>query len=144
MHSYHQHIFIVRAVEDGNRSLGRSMWMNPPQEIMLQIFGCRPLETRDGCSLGIHCRHHVVNRTVLTGGVEGLQHYQQRMLFLGVQQMLLPADALAVLLSFCRCLLLCEVLAFVGSVNLAEPDFAPRLDYKLLAKVHDFRSSLFC
>ena len=51
--------------------------MNSPQEIMLQIFGCRPLETRDGCSLGIHCRHHVVNRPVLAGGVEGLQHDQR-------------------------------------------------------------------
>ena len=59
---------------------------------MIEVFGRRGLERVDLAALRIHSRHHVLDRAVLAGGVDGLEHEQQRPAILRVEAILQVGD----------------------------------------------------
>ncbi len=59
---------------------------------MVEVFGRRGLERVDLAALRIHSRHHVLDRAVLAGGVDGLEHEQQRPAILRVEAILQLGD----------------------------------------------------
>src|SRR3954466_16116268 len=88
MHAGNQHVFIVRAVEDTDLSLGWSLLMHAPQEIMSQFFRRWSFEGNDFATLWIHSGHHALDRPVLTTGVHPLQHDQHRAAPVGIETFL--------------------------------------------------------
>ena len=85
MHAHHQHLFIIRAVEDSDMPALRQMFGRTPQEIMLQFGLRRRLERVHLTALRIHSRHDVLDGAVFAGRVHGLKDQQHRPTVLGVE-----------------------------------------------------------
>ena len=76
VHAHHQHIFVMRAVEDADvTEFGRAL-VDAPQEIVGELLFRRLLESGDAAALGIHAFDDVPADAVLAGGVDALQHDQ--------------------------------------------------------------------
>ena len=85
MHPDHQHVLVVRAVEDADEPFARGGPADAPEEIVGQLVDAGLLERGDLAALRIEALHHVADRAVLAGGVHALQHQQQRAAVLGVE-----------------------------------------------------------
>src|SRR6185295_13356797 len=118
MHAGNQHVFIVRAVEDIDLPLERSLLMHAPQEIMSHFFRRRSFEGHDFATLWIHSGHHALYRPVLTTGVHPLQHDQHPAATVGIEtflQLIKLADQLS-RHSFRLFFVLIRFLVFTGVV----------------------------
>ena len=60
---------------------------------MIQLFLRGRLETVDIASLGIHTRHDVLDRTVLSCSVQGLEDHQKGVSISGVQYILFDGQS---------------------------------------------------
>ena len=98
MHAHHQHLFIVRAVEDADAPALRQPNIRAPQEVVLELGGAGLLEAFHVASLRIDARHDVPNRAILAGRVHALKDDQQRVAIGAVEQLLLIAQRGDVLL----------------------------------------------
>jgi hypothetical protein len=74
-----QDILVVRPIEDADLALPRRMPVDPPQEVVAELLRGRDLERRDRTALRIECLHHLGDRPVLAGGVDPLEHDEDRM-----------------------------------------------------------------
>ena len=78
----------MRTVKDPDIALGWNGLVDAPQIIARQLLGGRRLERSHVAALRIHSRHDVPDGPVFTRRVQPLQDDQQRIPFVGVQQML--------------------------------------------------------
>ena len=83
-----EHVFVVRTVEDSDIASARYGFVNSPEEIVRQLFVIGLLEGGDFAALGIHARHDVADGAVFAGGVAALQHDEQGVTAVGVEQVL--------------------------------------------------------
>jgi hypothetical protein len=88
MHADHQHLLVVRAVEDADAAALGEALRAAPEKVVVELFVARRLEGGDLASLRIHSRHHVLDRAVLPGGVHGLEDHEHRPAVLGVEHVL--------------------------------------------------------
>ena len=128
----------MRPVEDRDLPPPRRMGMHTPQEVMSQFRGGRDLESGDRRALRVQCAEHVIDRAVLAAGVERLKDDEDRMLVLGIEELLLTGELVAKMFGLNLGVRLSLVFALVGRVELAQFQFAARLDHELLAVVHVF------
>ena len=84
----HQHLLVVRAVEDADpAALGQGPRV-PPEEVVVELLGRGLLEAEDLAALRVDARHHVLDRAVLAGGVHRLEDQQDRPGIRGVEPVL--------------------------------------------------------
>ena len=84
----HQHLFIVRAVEDADAATFRQPERRPPQIIVAQLHGAGCLEGGDLAALRVEPRHDMLDGAVLAGCVHGLQHDEHGPARLGIETFL--------------------------------------------------------
>ena len=119
VHTHHQHLFVVRAVEDADRAALREGALVAPQEVVLQVLGGRYLEADDGDALRVHAAHDVLDRPVLAGRVHGLQYDQQRVAVLGRQACLVFGQQLDALGEILLSVRLLDEMCLVPGVEVA-------------------------
>ena len=100
--------------------------MDSPQEIVRQLLGCRLLERHHSAALRIHRTQNVVDRSVLSAAVHGLQADQERAPTIGVEQLLKLPQLLLVMLDLVRRFLVAIVVIFERRVDVLELDLACR------------------
>ena len=96
-HPADQHVLVMRAVEDADEAAARRGDMRAPEEIVRQFFLARLLERGDDDAERAGLLEDVLDGAVLAGGVDALQHHQQRALAFGVEPVLQLVDGRAVL-----------------------------------------------
>jgi len=97
VHAHHEHLLVVRAVEDADTpALGQGA-IAAPQVIVIQLLVRGHLERVDLAALRIDARHHVIDGAVLARGVHRLDDDQHRPAILGVEHLLELGEPLDVL-----------------------------------------------
>ena len=76
MHANHEHLFVVRPVEDADLSSGGKPAGVPPEVVVRVLLVGRLLEAAHVHALGIHSAHDVADGAVLPGAVDPLQTQQ--------------------------------------------------------------------
>src|ERR1700722_5826472 len=95
MHPDHEHLFVIRTIEDTDPPTLGKVASRTPEKVMLQFLGARLFEAEDLASLRIDARHHVADSAVLAGTVHPLKNQQQSITVRGVMKLLQgtqPAD----------------------------------------------------
>jgi len=90
---HHQHVLVVRAVEDRDLAIGRHVRVHPPEIVVRELGRRGPFEARHLHAQRIDAREHLADHAVLATGVHRLQHDQQPLARLGVEPRL-PLDQL--------------------------------------------------
>lgn len=98
MYAHDQHLFVVRAVENADAPAFGQVARGAPEEIVLQFLRARVLEAEHLAALGVDARHHVADGAVLAGGVHRLEDHQQGVAVRGVEQALLVAQLIDLVL----------------------------------------------
>ncbi len=98
MHAGHQHLFVVRAVEDADAAPLGHGFIRSPQKIVLQFVGAGLLEAEYLAPLRVHARHHVLNSAVFARRVHRLKNQQHRVAVEGVEHLLQVFELLDVVL----------------------------------------------
>ena len=91
-HAADQDILVVRAVEDADGAAAGGGEVGAPEEIVRQLLLARLAERSDGDAERAGGVEHVADGAVLAGGVDALQHHQQRTLAFGVEPVLQLVD----------------------------------------------------
>ena len=112
------------------------MGVHAPEEVVGELGLGRLLEAGDGGALRVHRGHHVPDGAVLAGGVDALEHDEQRVLLLGVEPVLQLGQARDLLGELGLGALLVLVLAVEAGVDRLELHLRAGLDDELLAVVH--------
>ena len=73
MHPHNQDLFVIRAVEHADLTLGRQVAARPPQEMVAHLLFVGRRKAVDHTALRVHARKHVPDQTVLARGVGPLQ-----------------------------------------------------------------------
>jgi hypothetical protein len=73
-----QHVLVLRPVEDADLPGGRQRLLDAPQEVVLELLGCRLLERRDAQPLRIDQAGRVPDGAALARGVHALEDEQDR------------------------------------------------------------------
>ena len=89
MYPYNQHLLIVRTVEDPDIPPGRKGPEIPPEIIVIEFLACRYFEAGHLNTLWVNPRHHMLDGTVFTGCVKGLEINEKSIGVLGIQLILL-------------------------------------------------------
>ena len=76
VHPHHEHLLVVRPVEDPDVATRRQPLRIAPQEVVIKLLRRRDLEAVDVDTLRIHAAHHMTNRPVLARRIQRLQHDQ--------------------------------------------------------------------
>ena len=84
----HQHILVVAAVENGDGPAGGQRLVDPPQEVVFQLFAVGLFKTGHLHALGVQAGHHMFDGAVLAGGVHGLQNEDQSFAAVGIKGVL--------------------------------------------------------
>src|ERR1700722_6543110 len=77
MNPNHQHLLIIRAVEDADVSAFRKVDRGAPQKVMLQLALRWSVEGIYLSSLGVDSGHDVLDDAVFSGRIHGLKNQQQ-------------------------------------------------------------------
>jgi hypothetical protein len=102
--------------------------VDAPEEVVRQLQRRRRLERRHLAALRVAPAEHELDRPVLAPGVHRLEHHQQRVLRLGVQQFLQLRQPLQVLLRRRgRVFLALELARLVGGL-IIQLELRPRLN----------------
>ena len=88
MDLHHEHVLVVRPVEDADPAALRQAPHVPPEEVVVQLLGRRLLEAEDLAALRIDAGHDVLDRAVLAGRVHRLEDDQDGVSVVGVEQVL--------------------------------------------------------
>jgi hypothetical protein len=83
-----KHLFVMGAVEDTDLAEGWERALRSPQEIVGELGRRGLLERRNEYALGIDATHDVLDRPILAGGIEALQHDQERVSTFSVETLL--------------------------------------------------------
>ena len=136
VHAGDQHVLVMRAVEHRDLALGRRVRVDAPEEVVRGLFGRGDLEPLHLAALRVHGADHVPAHAVLAGGVQPLQHDQERVAVVAVHLALQVAQLGLDGLELLGRRLVVAVLAAEGGIELLEPDLAAGLDHQLLGVVH--------
>jgi len=112
-----QHLLVVGSIEDADLSARREVPRSAPKEVVLQLGGAGVLEAEHLAALGIDPRHHVPDGAVLPCRVHRLKDQQHSVAVTGVEELLLVAQPLDVVIQ--QRLVL--ILRFVVGINLRRP-----------------------
>ena len=88
MNPDHEHLFVVRAIEDTDVPALRQTQRRAPEKIVLQLLRGRLLEGVHLTTLRIDAGHHVLDGSVFSSGVHSLKNQKQRPEILGVELVL--------------------------------------------------------
>jgi len=124
------------AVEDHDLPARRRRAVRAPEEIMGELLVSRLLEAGHLDTLWIGAADHVADHAVFAGGIEALQHDQQRALAFGVKPVLQPRQVFHLARNFRSVVVVALVLAFVAGVNIGEFDLAARRHQKFFLEIH--------
>ena len=130
VHAHHEHLLVVRAVEDADTpALGQGA-IAAPQVIVIQLLVRGHLERVDLAALRVHARHDVLDGAVLPGGVHRLEDQQHPPAVLRVELVLqlgqrVDADLQRLLRAR---LVFPPESARVGRIDVLEPETVPVLD----------------
>ena len=141
VHTRHQHVLVMRAIEDDHFPPRRCVQVRAPEEIVRRLLLGRDLESVDARALRVHRAEDVSDGAVLAPRVHPLQDDEQRAPVLGVEEILQlpqPARVLRVL-RLGRFLAL--VLVLERRVDRGEFDLASGRDPEPLAVEHRRSSS---
>ena len=94
VHAHHQHLLVVRAVEDADAAALGQRLGDAPEEIVIELLGARRLEGMHLAALRIDAGHHVLDRAVLAGRVHRLEHGEHRPAVLRVELLLQRGEPL--------------------------------------------------
>ena len=94
----HEHVLVVRPVEDTDAALAGSRGVHSPQEVVAQLLLGRHPESGHARALRVEGGHHLADQAVLAARVERLEHDQQRLALLGPQLLLERSELVAQLL----------------------------------------------
>src|ERR1700745_2236733 len=72
VNSHHEHIFVMRTIENGDRASGRDVWVHPPKEIMRKILFRWFFEVNRDATGRIHSGQDMADYAVFTSSVESL------------------------------------------------------------------------
>ncbi len=137
VHAHHQHVLVMRAVEDHDLALARRAQVGAPEKIVGELLLARLLEAEHRRPLRIHPAEHVPHDAVLAGGVERLQHDEQGLVAVRVEQVLQLRPCARRCLAMSGAAVLVElVLARVGRIDLRQANLRAGLDHEFLAIVH--------
>ena len=128
----HQHVLVVRTVEYRDFPAAGGVRMDAPEEVMSKLGGGRLLEARDAHALRVDRPEHVLDRAVLAGRVHRLQHDQDRVLVLGVEESLLVGELLEIMLGLLLGCVFRFVLARIGRIELVQPELGVRVTRNFL------------
>src|SRR5262249_13990408 len=106
----------MRSIEDHDLALARCAQMRT-DKIVSGFLLARLLKSKYECSLRVHSAEDMSNDTILAGGVERLQHDEQRLFSIGVKQVLQLVQTFDVLLNLGQRCFMGLVLARVGGIN---------------------------
>src|SRR6476469_2090656 len=70
LHPRHQHIFVVRSVEDGNHASSWGALMISPEKVVVEFLDARLLKGPNLASLRIYTLKHMFNRAVFTTRID--------------------------------------------------------------------------
>jgi hypothetical protein len=73
MDAHDQYLFIVRPVENADFAAFGNALLRAPEEVVIQLFAARRLESVNIASLRIHAGHDVLDHAILSGRVHGLE-----------------------------------------------------------------------
>ena len=88
----HQHVFIMRSVEDADHPHWRYGFVDAPQEIMRQFVSRWFLKAGRDDSERVDRAEDPTNGAVLATGIRTLQNHKDRLLGLGVEDFLQAVD----------------------------------------------------
>ena len=130
MDADHEHVFVVRAVEDADKTLPRRGDGDAPEEVVGQLGDAGLLERRDLAVLRIEALHDVADRAVLARRIHALEHQQQRPAVLGVEPVAEIVEHGDVFAQFRLGVLFALEPPRIVGVEIPEPDFLARRDGK--------------
>ena len=126
MNPNHEHLLVVRPVEDADHAAPRQLLFVAPEIVVVQLLVRGDLEGVDVHPLRIHATHDVLDGAVLAGSIEALQDHEQGVRVLGGQPVLVLGQQ--------RDALLQQVLSLAGIV-LAEIGRETRIE--VVRQFHD-------
>src|SRR2546421_7366551 len=88
MHTHHQNILIVRAIENTDHASAWNDPVDPPEEIMYLFPGRRSLKRTHLASQRIDLRHNMANRAIFAARIHPLQYYEETVMLRRRQQLL--------------------------------------------------------
>lgn len=103
---------------------------------MRRLSGGRRLKPLDLAALGVHAADHMPADAVLAGGVQPLQHDQERVPVIAIHLALERAELGLDGLQFLFRSLGGVALAMTGRIELLQPDLGPWLNNQILGVVH--------
>ena len=118
MHPHHDHLLVMRAVEDADAAALRQRDLVAPQKIVVELMRSRCLERRHVAALRVDAVHDMLDRGVLAGCVHCLKHNQHGPQVLSVELLLKLREPLAILLDDLLRLVLVEAAGRVGGMRL--------------------------
>ena len=125
----HENVLVVGTVEDRDLTVGGRVRVNPPQVVVGEFLARWLFEGGDLHTLRIRAIEYMANRSVLTSGVDRLEHDQQSVGSFCVEELLQFLEASVEPLRLTMSFLLA---AFEGrviaGVDLCEVDFGSRFD----------------
>src|SRR5213592_557596 len=122
MHARHQHVLVVRAVEDRDVPAPRGGAVRAPEEVVRGLLLGRHLEGDDLAAARVDAVHDVLDGAVLARRVHALEHDQHRVAAFGVEYVLELREPRDVAPELGARRALVGVLAGVGGVDPIEPD----------------------
>ena len=88
MDAHDEDLLVVGAVEDGDAAAGGKVLRGTPEEVVETFFGVRRLERMDVHALRVDAGHDMLDGSVLSRGIEGLQDDEHRALGICPKQVL--------------------------------------------------------
>jgi hypothetical protein len=93
MHPHDQNVLVVRAIENHHLAVAWRVAVRTPEKVVGHFLLGRLLEWKNECPLRIEAGEEMPDGAVLSGGVETLQHDEQRLPGVGIEQILQPLHA---------------------------------------------------
>src|SRR5262245_19932212 len=113
----HQHVLVMRPVENRDLPLGRFMQVNAPKEVMGKLDGRRLLEIGDLYTLWIDAGEDVPDRAVLARCIQSLQHDKERALAFSIEFVLKRPQPREMALRLRCCNIIVLVFAGIGRIE---------------------------
>src|SRR3954447_4486061 len=120
--AHHEHLLVMRAVEDRDLASRRELLRVAPEEVVVELGGGRPAEAVDDDPLRVHAAHHVPDRAVLAARVERLERDEDAVGVLRGEARLVVVEEVDALLEQILALLLREEVAGVAGITVAPED----------------------
>ena len=120
MHLYHQHILVIRAVEQRHLAPGRQRLHGTPKIIVRQLLAGWLFKAVHVYSLGIHAAHHMLDSAVLACGIHSLQNDEHGLPSIRIQLVLQRLDAPQIFFSAPEDILLVHTVFFRAGIHTAQ------------------------